>query len=97
MRNFREIQASLNGKTARYPTRREPNIMDIESATCGLQLHMGMHDFIHLQAEETFKKSQWFTCNYKVSMADLRSLLCDCSKAKTTRIIVGSVTKPLTN
>ena len=30
--------------------------MDIESATCGLQLHMGMHDFIHLQAEETLKK-----------------------------------------
>ena len=41
MRNFREIQASLNGKTARYPTRREPNIMDIESTTCGLEVPHG--------------------------------------------------------
>ena len=38
---FREIQASLNGKTARYPTRREPNIMDIESNTCGLEVPHG--------------------------------------------------------
>ena len=28
-RNVREIQASLNGKTARYPAQREPDIMDI--------------------------------------------------------------------
>ena len=43
MRYFREIQASLNGKTARYPTRREPNIMDIESmrTTCGLEVPHG--------------------------------------------------------
>ena len=26
-----------------------------------LKFHMGMHDFIHYQAEETFKESQWFT------------------------------------
>ena len=32
-----------------------------------------------------------------VSMADPSSLLCDCSKAKTARIIVSSVTKPLPN
>ena len=38
MRYFREIQASLNRKTARHPTRREPNIMDIESTTCGLEV-----------------------------------------------------------
>jgi len=38
IRNFREIQASLIGKTARYPTRREPNIMDVESITCGLEV-----------------------------------------------------------
>ena len=37
-RNFREIQASLNGKTARYPARREPNIMDIESTTSVLEV-----------------------------------------------------------
>ena len=37
-RNFREIQASLNGKTARYPARREPNIVDIESSTCVLEV-----------------------------------------------------------
>ena len=36
--NFREIQASLNGKTAIYPARREPNIMDIESTTCVLEV-----------------------------------------------------------
>ena len=41
MRYFREIQAALNGKTARYPTRREPNIMDIESITCGLEVPHG--------------------------------------------------------
>ena len=41
MRYFREIKASLNGKTARYPTRREPNIMDIESTTCGLEVPHG--------------------------------------------------------
>ena len=35
---FGEIQASLNGKTARYPARREPNIMDIESTTCVLEV-----------------------------------------------------------
>ena len=39
--NFREIQASLNGKTARYPARREPNIMDIESTTCVLDVPHG--------------------------------------------------------
>ena len=38
---FGEIQACLNGKTARYPTRREPNIMDIESTTCGLEVPHG--------------------------------------------------------
>ena len=37
MRYFREIQASLNGKTAR----KEPNIMDIESITCGLEVPHG--------------------------------------------------------
>ena len=36
--NFREIQASLNGNAARYPARRKPNIMDIESTTCVLEL-----------------------------------------------------------
>ena len=41
MTYFREIQASLNGKTARYPTRRQPNIMDIESTTCGLKVPHG--------------------------------------------------------
>ena len=41
MRYFREIQASLNGKTVRDPTRREPNIMDIESTTCGLEVPHG--------------------------------------------------------
>ena len=41
MRYFREIQASLTGKTARYPTRREPNIMYIESTTCGLEVPHG--------------------------------------------------------
>ena len=41
MRYFREIEASLNGKTARYPTRREPNIMYIESTTCGLEVPHG--------------------------------------------------------
>ena len=38
MNNFREIQASLNEKTARYPSRREPNNMEIESTSCGLKL-----------------------------------------------------------
>lgn len=37
-RDFPEIQASLNGKTARYPARREANIMDIESTTCVLEV-----------------------------------------------------------
>ena len=41
MRYFREIQVSLNGKTARYPTRREPNSKDIESTTCGLEVPHG--------------------------------------------------------
>ena len=36
--NFREIQASLNGKTARYPARKILNIMDIESTTCVLEV-----------------------------------------------------------
>ena len=40
-RIFSGIQASLNGKTARYPTRREPNIMDSESTTCGLEVPHG--------------------------------------------------------
>ena len=38
MNNFRETQASLNGKTARYPSRREPNIMEIISTSCGLKV-----------------------------------------------------------
>ena len=33
----------------------------------------------------------------KASMADPSSLLCDCSKAKTARIIVRSITKPIPN
>ena len=40
MNNFREIQASLNEKTARYPSRREPNNMEIESTSCGLKVGM---------------------------------------------------------
>ena len=38
---FREIKASSNGKSARYPTRRQPNVMDIESTTCGLEVPHG--------------------------------------------------------
>ena len=38
MNNFREIQASLNEKNARYPSRREPNNMEIESTSCGLKV-----------------------------------------------------------
>ena len=41
--NFREIQGSSNGKTARYPTRREPNIMGIESTSCGLHVVLSFH------------------------------------------------------
>ena len=41
MRYFREIQASSNGKTAKYPTRTEPNVMDIESTTYGLEVPHG--------------------------------------------------------
>ena len=37
-RNFQEIQASLSGKTARYPARKEPNIMDTESTSCVLEV-----------------------------------------------------------
>ena len=35
MNNYRKIQASSKAKNARYSTRREPKIMDIESTTCG--------------------------------------------------------------
>jgi len=42
MSNFREIQASSNRKTARYPTRRESNIMDIESTSCGFEVPHGV-------------------------------------------------------
>ena len=38
MNNYRKIQASSKAKNARYSTRREPKIMDIESATCGIQV-----------------------------------------------------------
>ena len=47
MSNFREIQPSLNGKTARYPTRRESNVMDIKSTSCGLELPHGGPYSIH--------------------------------------------------
>ena len=47
MNNFREIQASLNEKTARYPSRREPYIMEIESTLCGLKVPHWDPDSIH--------------------------------------------------
>ena len=38
-----------------------------------LKFHMRTYDSIHQQVEETFKKSQWFAWNLKVSIADSRS------------------------
>ena len=38
---------SVKWKTARYPARREPNIMDIESTTVFLKFHMRVNDSIH--------------------------------------------------
>ena len=35
---FRKIQAFSKAKNARYSTRREPKIMDIETTACGLQV-----------------------------------------------------------
>ena len=54
--NFREIQASLNGKTARYPARREPNIMGIESTTCVLEVPHASVWFHTLASWRSFQK-----------------------------------------
>ena len=50
---YRKIQASLTGKTARCPTRKEPNIMDIESTACNLESSTWVW-MISFKAEETF-------------------------------------------
>ena len=61
MRYFREIQASLNGKLQDIQLEESQIIWTVKALHVVLKLHMGMHDFIHSQAEETFKESQWFT------------------------------------